>query len=292
MRRVRPQMIVIAWVFAWTSATGCGADGASIAPVDSIQRVDLAPGASARCVWNAAYQENYAADSVAEILASARDCYVLIDPFDSAPARDAIRAMIDRGNTVGCYISVGTCEDARDDFAAMRPFCVERQWGEWEGEYFVDRTDTGLLPLMKSRIDQLSAWGCEMVEFDNMDWAFDDDYRRTYGFSATAAEAIAYNRSLCEHVHSLGMSCMAKSTRQGAEIFDGGTFESYPDDLNWWESDDLSAFLDAGQLGVIVHYGESDCEGRYAWYRERYGDDLSFICEHRGNRAYVHFERE
>ena len=61
---------------------------------------------------------------------------------------------------------------------------------------------------MKLRIDQLAIWGCDWVEFDNMDWAFDDNTRKNYNFQVTNEEAITYYNELCDYVHSKGMKCI------------------------------------------------------------------------------------
>jgi len=241
------------------------------------------------CVWNQAYQENYAPDTVAEILTGARDCYVLIDPFSSPDARSAIAQMRQGGNLVSCYISVGTCEDWRDDFAALKPYCVSKQWGDWPGEYFVDRTAPALVDLMKARIDKMTAWGCGMVEFDNMDWTFDPTYRSQYGITATAAEGEAYNEALCAYVHASGMGCMAKSSAQGAADFDGLTVESTPEDKDWWEEADMQGMLSSGKIGIVVHYSESDCATVRATYQSKYTSKLSFICEDKALKKYRHF---
>lgn len=276
------------------SDSGSGGDSAtgtdSGASTDGNSWADAAsPPTLPMCVWNQAYQENYSADSVSAIVANAEGCYVLIDPFESTAARNAISEMHANNNIVGCYISSGTCEDWRDDFDEMQPHCVSTPWGEWAGEYFVDMPNPELIAIMNARIDNMASWGCDMVEFDNMDWAFDDVSREQYGFSATDADGIAYNQALCNYTHSKGMGCMAKNTRQGAESFDGGTFESYPDDLNWWETNHLQGFLNQDQIGIIVHYDESDCAGVYSDYQGTYGSKLSFICESSSTQQYVHF---
>jgi cysteinyl-tRNA synthetase, unknown class len=241
------------------------------------------------CVWNEAYQENYAADTVAEILAGARGCYVLIDPFANRQARTAIPQMQQLGNVVGCYISVGTCEEWRDDFAAMKPYCVSKQWGEWPGEYFVDRTEPGLIALMQARIDAMAAWGCDFVELDNMDFALDDANRSQYAITATAAQGAAYDQALCDYMHGKGMGCMGKSSTWGTNRFDGLTVESSRDDMDWWTATELSGVLAAGKPGIVVHYDESDCAGVRAQYQSKYGGGLSFICEERALGKYRHF---
>jgi hypothetical protein len=88
------------------------------------------------CVWNQAYQENWDADSYSEILEGALTCYTLVDPFNGEVASDTakkIQQLKNNGNTVGCYISSGTCEAWRNDYDDMKDHCVDKQWGEWDG---------------------------------------------------------------------------------------------------------------------------------------------------------------
>jgi hypothetical protein len=243
-------------------------------------------------VWNQAYQENYQPDTIAEILEGARDAYVLIDPFQPEHGDTMVRVieqLHSKGNEVGAYISVGTGEDWRDDFDQLKPHLVDRQWDDWGGEFFVDQPNGDVVSLMKARIDGIAAFGFDWVEFDNMDWIYDDQYRAKYGFAATIEDGVAYYRTLCDHVHSLGMKCMAKSTVENAYMFDGVTYESYADALDWWDQAGAESFLAAGKPVIIVHYDDPDCEATYAWYRELYGPKLSFICESRALKKYLHF---
>ncbi|MCD4753573.1 MAG: endo alpha-1,4 polygalactosaminidase [Anaerolineaceae bacterium] len=224
-----------------------------------------------------------------DILKNTQECYVLMDPFSEEFVLEQIPELQGNGNSVGCYISVGTGEDWRNDFSLMKPFLVEKQWGEWAGEYFVSETTTGIVPIMKERIDQMAEWGCDWVEFDNMDWAVDEKNRRRYQFKATPDDGEKYFQELCDYTHEQGILCMAKSTRTGAENFDGITIESSYNDKNWWEDETLQGFLDEGKLTIIVHYEELRCEKVYEEYLLRYDDGLSFICEDRRMREYMHF---
>lgn len=190
---------------------------------------------------------------------------------------------------VSIYLSIGTGENWRDDFPQIKPFLVTKQWGDWEGEYFIDRVTEELVSIMQKRIDQAAKWGADMVEFDNMDWVFDDNYRREYGFRVTTKEGITYYNRLCDYALSRGVKCMAKSTTEGAERFSGVTFESYHDAIEWWEPRQLREFLGKGKLGVVVHYNEKNPEKVFNLYRERYGDSLLFIAESRAKKRYVHF---
>lgn len=246
-------------------------------------------------VWNQAYQENGEPDAVEEIVAKARNAYVLIDPFQPEHGNtlsDAIASMHANGNEVSAYISIGTGEDWRDDFAALKPHLVEREWDDWGGEYFISMPNEEVLSIMKSRIDRIAAWGFDWVEFDNMDWVHDDEYRKEYGFKAGIEDGAAYYRELCDYVHTKGMKCMAKNTVDGAERFDGATYESYEHDRNWWDQAGAERFLAADKPVIVVHYGATDCDATYAEYQELYGPKLSFICEDRAQDGYRHFNAQ
>jgi len=239
-------------------------------------------------LWNQAYQENWKADSVEDILSDAENSYVLLDPFDDPEAREAIPAIKARGNIVGVYISVGTGEDWRDDFNALESFLVEKHWGEWPGEYFIDRINDEVLTVMRLRIDNAAAWGADIIEFDNMDWAFDDAARRKYGFHVSIEESLEYINQLKDYASTLGLFCMAKNMTQGAESFAGVTYESGPSFRAWWEKEDLKAFLEEGKLCVVFHYRERQPDKVLAEYRERYGDKLLVLVETRKDRGYHH----
>ncbi|GAA3940763.1 endo alpha-1,4 polygalactosaminidase [Litoribacillus peritrichatus] len=256
---------------------------------------------ASRCAYNHAYQENWHNDSYQYIVDNAAGCYVLIDPFELEGSQaemanqvSAIKAQWDiKGvrNEVGCYISVGTAENWREDFAQLQPFSVTKQWGEWAGEYFIKDLD-GALPIMKQRIDRLAAFGCDWVEYDNMDWMEDEDYASTYGYIADPVQGYLYMEALCEHTRGQGMLCMSKNTRGVfGQHMDGVTFESYGNERDddgvignhWWPKQDLIDFLNEEKLVLINHYHEDDCTGLYSkevisQYGEK-SDLISLICE-------------
>lgn len=265
-------------LYLLTSLTliGCGSAGAPIQDTKALP------------VYNQAYQENYSADTIHEILQHARDAYVLIDPFESE-ARDHIDTIQSKGNEVAGYISAGTGEDWREDFAQLKPYLSTKAWPEWPDEYFVSETDTGILSVMKKRIDKMAVWEVDWVEFDNMDW-LNEETRIRYELKATAEEAKNYINTLCEYAHTKGMKCMAKNTVEGFDHFDGVLYESYSDDINWWDHAGLKRFLKAKKLVIINHYNESDCDTVYDAYKSFYGSSsISFICEDKNSKRYKHY---
>jgi hypothetical protein len=241
-----------------------------------------------KTVYNQAYQENFSADSIDEIVTNAQNAYVLVDPFTDGVV-EHISTIKSHDNEVGGYISAGTGEDWRDDYNALKPYLTTIEWDEWEGEYYVSQTTTGILDVMKTRIDTMASWGIDWVEYDNMDW-LDEDSKATFNLQATEEEAKAYINTLCNYTRSKGMKCMAKNTVEGFEHFDGVLYESYNNEKNWWDTTGTQDFLDAGKLVIINHYNESDCDSAYAWYKNFYHTEkLSFICEDVGTQKYKHY---
>lgn len=244
-------------------------------------------------VYNQAYQENYETDSFDLILSEANNAYILLDPFqDDFLSQQDMDSLLLRGNMLSAYISVGTGEDWRSDYDEMKPYLAEKQWGEWEGEYYVSLIEEGLTDIMKNRIDQAAAMGFNWLEFDNMDWIFDEETRTDYSLISTEAEGLAYIEELRVYAASKGLKCMSKNWRRGAESYNAVTFESYSEDSNWWDSADMQAFLDEGKPVIIVHYNEKDREAAYqaySNYMKIYGDGISFICETKSEKGYIHF---
>ena len=256
---------------------GCG--GAATQTQDSQKSIPI---------YNQAYQENGAPDTIAEILHEARHAYVLVDPFEENVTAHiaSIRA---NDNEVAGYISAGTGEKWRDDFDQLKPYLTSKSWPEWPDEFFVSEVQTGILPVMKKRIDKMAAWGLDWVEFDNMDW-LDEENRKKYSLNATPSEATSYINALCTYTHAKGMKCMAKNTVEGFETFDGVLYESYDTNKDWWDHAGTQEFLKAGKLVIINHYHESDCDAVYAEYKALYHSDaISFICEDITQLKYRHY---
>ncbi len=242
----------------------------------------------AKPVYNQAYQENFEEDNVSDIIQNASNAYVLLDPFMPGIS-DKIEDIKENNNEIGCYISIGTGENWRSDFDQLKPYLVSKPWGKWEGEYFVSQTTTGIIPIIKTRIDHMSQWKCDWVEFDNMDWALDDNKKKLYGFQVTETEATAYFQELCDYVHQKGMKCMAKNMLEGASDFDGVLYESYDNKLNWWDNQETWNFLNSKKLVIINHYNETNCNKVYQDYKKIYNNNISFICEDVNLKKYVHY---
>lgn len=241
-------------------------------------------------VYNHAYQENYDADTMPIILNKAKNAYVLLDPFCDNVVEYIPRVKASK-NQIGGYISAGTGENWRDDFGELEPYLSKKVWGEWAGEYYVSQTTTGILPIMKRRIDKMASWGLDWVEFDNMDW-LNDENKAEYGLKASEAEAKVYINALCDYTHKKGMKCMAKNSIKGFEHFDGVLYESYHKEKNWWDTEDTKSFIEAKKIVIINHYNEINCDEIYLEYKNFYkSQNILFICEDKNLEKYKHYHQ-
>lgn len=246
--------------------------------------------------YNQAYQDTYPADKVEDILLEAENAYILFDPFDEKTAIPAVPSLKKKGNKVGAYISIGTAENWRDDYAQLKRYKVRKPWNEWKNEYFFKRIEPGLIAIMKARIDSVKAWGFDWIEFDNMDWAFDSKYKSKYKGEVSENQAIEYYNELCRYaVQEKKLIVMAKNTMRGAKNFSGVIYESNSYKGADWKRDSQNQnFLkpNAGYHIIVVHYKETQCDDVYDYYRNLCkGSSFSFICEGPKNNGYTHYKK-
>ncbi len=263
---------------------GGGGDDSKTDNSDEISNIS-----KALSIYNQAYIENFQADKIDDILNEAKNSYILLDTFSTKIGSDIISQMVSKGNEVAGYMSIGTGENWRDDYSDMKPYLVTKSWDEWQGEYFIKEISSGLIDIMKNRIDTMYNLGIKWVEFDNMDWADSESLFNIYNSSVTQKEAIGYYNTLCNYLHQKNMKCMAKNIVDSASSFDGVTYESYDNNKNWWDIDGTKSFLNNNKLVIINHYNESDCDSVYKEYQSIYGDKISFICEDTTTKKYIHY---
>ena len=66
-------------------------------------------GSNAIPVYNQAYQENYDPDQISDILNSASNAYILLDPYtEEININQYVSQLQVNGNQIGAYISIGT----------------------------------------------------------------------------------------------------------------------------------------------------------------------------------------
>jgi hypothetical protein len=155
-------------------------------------------------------------DGLSELQAGLRPVDVVTLELDQIEAAGGV-AVTDlahaQGTRVICYTSSGYedwradavtyPEDARGANICRDEACTST----WPGEAWGDIRKASLLAFLGLRADRAVAAGCDGIEFDNMDQAFN----RT-GLNMTAAENVAAARSLAGLAHERGLAALAKNT--------------------------------------------------------------------------------
>ncbi len=151
--------------------------------------------------------------SICEVPVSGGDCVRpsvwAIDLYaadGSTPNAAGVAAIHQVGGRAVCYVSAGSGENWRPDYAAFVPVLGNPLDG-WPGEKWIDiRALTTLRPLMTARAQK-----CKTAGFDAIDWDNVDGYTNSTGFPLTGTDQLAYNRMLADITHQLGLSVGLKN---------------------------------------------------------------------------------
>ncbi|OWZ20284.1 Endoglucanase [Phytophthora megakarya] len=154
-----------------------------------------------------------------------------IDMYDTPNA--TVTELQQRGTKVVCYFSAGTYEDWRSDKDRYSSDIIGTALPEWAGENWVDIRSTKLRSILTDRMKFAKAKGCDGVDPDNVDGAFNKN-----GFNLTASDQLDFNKFLATTAHSLNLTVGLKN------------------DLN--QIDDLVSYFDFSINEQCVHYDECD----------------------------------
>lgn len=203
----------------------------------------------------------------------ARDVAV-IDLDWAEPAQ--IAAAKARGQTVLCYVSVGTAEDWRADFGDFPKALLGPEWTDWPGEYFLDiRQLDALLPIMEARFRSCKAAGADAIDPDNQDqqWAG--------AFALSEADAVAYMRALAGLAHGMGLRIGQKNNPDTVDDLVGLLDFMVTEDCfaDGW-CDAALAYARAGKPVYAIEYTDTavDFPAACDWGR---GRGISFILKDR-----------
>jgi hypothetical protein len=180
-----------------------------------------------------------------------------IDGFE-ATAQD-VAALHSAGITAVCYLSGGTAEDWRPDFAAFPASVKGEQMPEWPGEYWLDVAEvqsptSELAAIMNARLQMCANKGFDAVEWDNVDAAFND---QETGLSPrpTDDDQLIYNQFLFNNTHALGMAVLLKNDPAQVEqlvAYADGTVNEQCHEFD--ECDALTPFIEAGKPVFNAEY--------------------------------------
>ncbi|MBU1432115.1 endo alpha-1,4 polygalactosaminidase [Myxococcota bacterium] len=202
--------------------------------------------------------------------------YLGIDGLEASAAY--VEAAQAGGAQVWCYISVGTAEDWRADYAdflavdaaereAGREGVVGEIYPEWPDERWLNPRQEALLPLIEARLDHCADLGFDMVEFDNM-----DGYDNETGFEISEEDEITYLTALAQAARDRGLAPIHKGASGLAEAlephFDAILLE---DCLLYDFCQDAQPYVEAGKPVWDVEYPEAYADAGRAL-------DLDAVC--------------
>jgi hypothetical protein len=137
------------------------------------------------------------ARSAAGALASDPTVYD-IDGFDN-PA-STIAALHRRGDHVICYVEVGAAESYRSDYGEFPPTVLGRRVPGYPAERYLDISSPLVLRVIEARIAMCARKGFDAIEPD-----IDDSFSDPTGFSIPLSVDVAYDVTLSDYAHSLGL---------------------------------------------------------------------------------------
>ncbi|CAN0235229.1 unnamed protein product, partial [Scytosiphon promiscuus] len=125
--------------------------------------------------------------------------------------QDAGQAIIDElhenGKRVGCYISIGTVENWREDEDEFPTSAIGRVTSGLANERWIDIGNLEIRDIMTGRVEKAANMSCDAVEPGNMmNYAVEGT-----GVSVSEVEQIEYNAWFAEEVHAHGMSVGLKN---------------------------------------------------------------------------------
>ncbi|KAG7396695.1 hypothetical protein PHYBOEH_001924 [Phytophthora boehmeriae] len=178
-----------------------------------------------------------------------------IDMYDTP--NETIAELQQRGIKVICYFSAGTYEDWRTDKNRYTSSIIGKSLPEWAGESWVDIRSSTLRTIVSDRMKLAKVKGCDGVDPDNVDGAFNDN-----GFNLTEDDQLDFNKFLATTAHNLNLTVGLKN------------------DLN--QIDDLVSYFDFAVNEQCVHYNE--CNMLLPFIDQ---DKAVFGIEYSGNKTTV-----
>ena len=159
----------------------------------------------------------------------------------------------DRGRSLACYISVGTAEPYRADYASFPASAIGNPLADYPEEHWLDHRNQQVRALMAARLQLASDSACDAVELSSLQAHSEDS-----GFALTRADDLDYARWLLAECHQRGLSAGVSTSNDlvaslAAEADWGVTAECLVnDDCQAWQP-----FSSASKAVFVVEYGSN-----------------------------------
>ncbi|MBC7450818.1 MAG: endo alpha-1,4 polygalactosaminidase [Cytophagales bacterium] len=178
------------------------------------------------------------------------NCNIIdIDAFSAT--KELVDAFHARGIKVIAYISVGTIENYRPDYALLPYEVIGNVYPAWPDERFLNiREIEKLKPFIQSRFDMIKQKGFDGIEPDNI-----DGYGESNGFDLTLEDTRAFCEWIIEEAHSRNLSIGQKNTEELVPFlyrkFDWALTE---DVFNQNNQDDYSFYISSAKPVFSAEY--------------------------------------
>lgn len=162
-----------------------------------------------------------------------------------------VKRLHDRGRVVACYVSVGTAEPYRADYASFPASALGNALVDYPEERWLDHRNQDVRALMAARLQLASTSGCDAVELSSLQAHSEDS-----GFALTRADDLDYARWLLAECHQRGLSAGVSTSEDlvvslATEADWGVTAECLSnDDCQAWQP-----FRAADKAVFVVEYG-------------------------------------
>ena len=176
-----------------------------------------------------------------------------------------VQTAVDQGAEAWCYLSVGTAEEYRDDYAELvaideaeraagREPILGDAYPEWPDERWLNpRAADAFFHVMEARLDLCRDKGFTWVELDNM-----DGYDNETGLSLSADDVETYVRDLIDAARDRGLSPIHKGSTGLIEALEPEMDALLLEDCALYGFCDAAApFVEAGKPVWDAEYPES-----------------------------------
>ncbi len=117
-----------------------------------------------------------------------------------------VAALHAAGDRVVCYIPVGAAELYRPDFAAFPASSLGAPVAGYPNERYLNINDPNVPRIIEDRISMCASKGFDAVEPD-----IDDSYASPTGFAISQGDNVAFDTTLANYAHSLGLAWTLKN---------------------------------------------------------------------------------
>ena len=165
-----------------------------------------------------------------------------------------LKGLHDRGRTVTCYVSVGTAEPYRADYASLPQSAIGNALVDYPDERWLDHRNQAVRSAMAARLRLAFSSGCDAVELSNLQAHAEDS-----GFPLTRADELDYARWLIAEGHTLGLSVgVSTSDDLASALVSEADFGSAAECLASADCRAWQPFIAAGKAVFIVEFGSSN----------------------------------